>query len=98
MITVTYYTASNQEHIILVQHINGPTINPKNSHKDLKGVLEINFTTLQKYIKIIPIKYAVKYITLQLYIITIVKIVIISITKMRIRCNYLALHNRHNKE
>ena len=48
-------------------------INPKNSPKDLKGVLEINFTMLQKYIKIIPIKYAVKYITLQLYIITIVK-------------------------
>ena len=38
---------------------------PKKSHKDLKGVLKINFTMLQKYIKIIPIKYAVKYITLQ---------------------------------
>ena len=40
-------------------------INPKNSHKDLKGVLKINFTMLQKYIKTIPIEYAVKYITLQ---------------------------------
>ena len=29
------------------------------------GVLKINFTMLQKYIQIIPIKYAVKYITLQ---------------------------------
>ena len=48
-----------------MQHINGPTINPKYIHKDLKGVLKINFTMLQKYIKIIPIKYAVKYITLQ---------------------------------
>ena len=48
-------------------------INPENSRKDLKGVLKINFTMLQKYIKIIPIKYAVKYITLQLYIITIVE-------------------------
>ena len=48
-----------------MQHINGPTINPKNSRKDLKGVLEINFTVLQKYIKIIPIKYAVKYTILQ---------------------------------
>ena len=48
-------------------------INPKNSPKDLKGVLKINFTMLQKYIKIISIKYAVKYKTLQLYIITIVK-------------------------
>ena len=50
---------------MLVQHTNGPTINSKNSHKDLKGVLKNNFTMLQKYIKIIPIKYAVKYITLQ---------------------------------
>ena len=38
---------------------------PKKSHKDLKGVPKINFTMLQNYIKIIPIKYAVKYITLQ---------------------------------
>ena len=56
-----------------MQHIHGPTINPKNSHKDLNGVLEINFTMLLKYIKVIPIKYAVKYIALQLNIITIVK-------------------------
>ena len=56
LITVTYYTTSNQEHIIfIVQHINGPTINPKNSHKDLKGVLKIKFNMLQKYIKIIAI-------------------------------------------
>ena len=48
-----------------MQHINGPMINPENSRKDLKGVLKINFTMLQKYIKIIPVDYAVKYITLQ---------------------------------
>ena len=48
-----------------MQRINGPTINPKNSRKDLKGFLKINFTKLQKYIKVIPIKYAVKYITSQ---------------------------------
>ena len=48
-------------------------INPKKSPKDLKGVLKINFTMSQKYIKIFPIKYAVKYITLQLYIDTNVK-------------------------
>ena len=65
LITVTYYTSTNQEHIILVQHINGTMINPKKSHKDLKGILKINFTMLQQYTKIIPIKYAVKYITLQ---------------------------------
>ena len=41
-------------------------INPKNSLKDLEGVLKFNFTMLQKYIKIIPIKYAVKYITYNL--------------------------------
>ena len=40
-------------------------INPKNSHKDLNGVLKINFTMLEKYIKILPIKYARKFITLQ---------------------------------
>ena len=33
---------------------------PKKIHKDLKGVIEINFTLLQKCIKIIPIKYAMK--------------------------------------
>ena len=60
MITVTYYTSSNQERIILAQHINA-----KNRHKDLKGYLKINFTMLQMYIKINPIKYAMKYITLQ---------------------------------
>ena len=48
-----------------MRYINGPTINPKNCHKDPKGVLKINFTMLQKYIKIIPIKHAAKYITLK---------------------------------
>ena len=48
-------------------------INPKNSPKDLKDVLKINFTMFEKYIKIIPMNYAVKFITLQLNIITIVK-------------------------
>ena len=73
-------------------------INPKNSPKDLKGVLKIIFTMLQKYIKIIPIKYAVKYITLQLNIITVVKKIIISITRMHTRRNYLALHYYRNKQ
>ena len=50
---------------MLVQYINEPTIIPKNSHKDLKGVLKIMFIMLQKYIKIVAKKYAVKYITLQ---------------------------------
>ena len=40
-------------------------INPKNRHTDRKNVLKINFTMLQKYIKIIPNKCVVKYITLQ---------------------------------
>ena len=31
-------------------------INPKNSHKDLKGALKINITIIQKYIKIFSIK------------------------------------------
>ena len=48
-------------------------INPKKSPKDLEGVFINNFTMLQKYIKIIPIKYAAKYLTLQLNIITIAK-------------------------
>ena len=48
-----------------MQYINGPTINPKTIHEDLKGVFKIKFTMLQKYIKIIPTIYAVKYITLQ---------------------------------
>ena len=52
----------------LVQNVNGPTINPKNSHKDLKSVLKITFTMLQKYIKIIPVVYAMKYITLHIEI------------------------------
>ena len=33
--------------------------------KTLRASLKINFSMLQKYMKIIPIKYAVKYITLQ---------------------------------
>ena len=37
-------------------------INPKSSPKDLERVLKINFTMLQKYVKTIPNKYAVKYI------------------------------------
>ena len=49
-----------------MHHINGPTIIPKNSHYDFKGVLKINFTLLQKYIKINPINSAVKYINSQL--------------------------------
>ena len=49
-----------------MQYINGPTVNPKNSHKDFRSVLKINFTMLQKYKKIVPIKYARKYITLTL--------------------------------
>ena len=66
MITVTYYTSLNQKtHKLLVQYINGPTINPKTSHTDLKDVLKINFTMLQNYKKIKQIKYAVKYITKQ---------------------------------
>ena len=46
----------SRTHNLLVQYIHGPTINPENSHKELKGVLKINFTLSQKYIKIIPIK------------------------------------------
>ena len=38
---------------------------PKKVMKTLRASLKINFTMLEKYIKIIPIKYAVKYITLQ---------------------------------
>ena len=46
-------------------YVNAPTINPKNSHKDTKAVNKITFTMLQKYMKIILIKYAVKHKTLQ---------------------------------
>ena len=45
------YIIKSRTRNFLVQPINEPTINPKNSHKDLKGVLEINSTTLQKSIK-----------------------------------------------
>ena len=38
---------------------------PKTVIKTLRASLKINFTKLQKYIEIIPIKYEVKYITLQ---------------------------------
>ena len=81
-----------------MQHINGPTINPKSSSEDLEGVVKINFTMLQNDIKIIPIKYAVKYIALKFYIITFVKKIIILITKMHTRRNYLALLYCHNKQ
>ena len=47
------YIIKSRTHKLLVQYINGPTINLKNSHKEPKGILKINFTMLQKYIKII---------------------------------------------
>ena len=48
-----------------MHYVTGPTINPKISHKDLKSVPKINFTMLQKHIKIIPMKCAMKYVALQ---------------------------------
>ena len=36
-------------------------IDPKNSLKDLKDVFKNTFTVLQKFIKVIPIKHAMKY-------------------------------------
>ena len=38
---------------------------PKRVIMTIRASLKINFTMLQKYIKIFPIKCAVKYITLQ---------------------------------
>ena len=94
MNTVTLlYTIKSGTHNSLVQHKNGPTITSKNSPKDLKGVLKTNFTMLQKYIKIIPIEYAVKYITLQLYIITIVKNITIIQIKYAVKYITIQLYN-----
>ena len=59
------YAIKSRTHDRLLQYINGPTIDPKNSHENLKGVLKNNFTILQNNIKIIPIKYVMKCISSQ---------------------------------